>query len=78
MSERIRYEVYRSRSGPAYPTLLAGATREEADRYAREHSAADRDGRTYVIERADTWAIVAEYRRGQLRTDRPHARPRIT
>jgi hypothetical protein len=75
VSEHVRHEVYRS-GGPEYPTLCGPAPRQECERYAIERSAADGDGRTYVVERADTWRIVAEYRRGELRRDRPYRRSR--
>jgi hypothetical protein len=75
VSQHVRYEVYRS-GGPDYPTLCGPVPREEAEGYATEHSASDADGRTFVVERADTWEIVAEYRRGELRLDRPYRRSR--
>jgi hypothetical protein len=76
------YDVYRSRpihaprpaDGVYYPNLLTEATRAEAERFAIEQSAADPDGRTYVITNSETWKIAAEYRRGELRLDRPHDR----
>jgi hypothetical protein len=59
---------------PYYPDLLTAAGRDEAERFAIGRSAADADGRTYVITSHETWRIVAEYRRGELRLDRPHDR----
>jgi sugar lactone lactonase YvrE len=69
----IRYDVHRS-GGPSYPNLLADVSRGEAERFAIDGSAADVEGRTYVITRYDTWKIAAEYRRGALRLERPHDR----
>lgn len=75
------YDVHRSgglrvpdAKPPYYPDLLAAVSRQEAERFAIGHSAADPDGRTYVITNHDTWKIVAEYRRGELRLERPHDR----
>jgi hypothetical protein len=67
----IQYAVYCS-GGPDYPDVIAGIFWEKAERFARDQSACDPDGRTYVVEREDTWEIAAEYCRGELRTDRPH------
>jgi hypothetical protein len=72
----IQYAVYRSDAFPEYPDLIAGISREKAERFARDESACDPDGRTFVVEREDNWKIAAEYRRGELRTDRPHRRER--
>jgi hypothetical protein len=76
------YDVHRSRftgepapaGGKYYPDLLTGASREEAVRFAIDRSAADPDGRTYIVSNHETWKTVAEYRNGRLRTDRPHDR----
>jgi hypothetical protein len=65
-----RYDVHRS-GGPHYPDLLSGVSRETAERFAIAESAADPEGRTFVITNAETWKIAAEYRLGQLRADRP-------
>lgn len=72
-AREIRYDVHKS-GGPNYPNLLAGASRGEAERFAIDGSAADVEGRTYVITRSDTWKVAAEYRRGVLRAERPHDR----
>ncbi len=74
------YDVHRSRvqsdrakphQMPLYPDLLSAVTRDKAERFAIEQSAADPEGRTYVITDSSTWKIAAEYRRGQIRADRP-------
>ena len=73
MAQEIRYDVHRS-GGPHYPDLLTAVGRAEAEHFAIEQNAADPEGRTYVITRHDNWKIAAEYRRGELRLDRPHDR----
>jgi hypothetical protein len=72
-AREIRYDVHRS-GGPDYPDLLTDVGRGEVERFAIDGSAADPEDRTYVITRQDNWKIAAEYRRGELRLDRPHDR----
>jgi hypothetical protein len=62
----LTYSVYRSVTGLRRPDLLSGATRKDAEEFAGRESAADAEGRAWVIERDDTWRWVAEYRNGKL------------
>ena len=62
----LTFSVYRSKTGPRFPDLLTSVPRASAERFARERSAADPEGRTWVVERDAGWRAVAEYRNGQL------------
>jgi hypothetical protein len=66
------YEVYKAKTGPGYPRLSVWPACGQAELDAKERSGKE-DG-TFVVERGTERAltIMAEYRGGELRLDRPH------